>query len=189
MVKDPPAVWETWVWTLGWEDPLEEGMTTLSSIFTWIPWTEEPGRPQSMGSQKVGHTTEWLSTAEGNHHVPRKVYICIRECGWVVIIMLFLSFFFLKTILKRHIYYLLSHLIFSTILWGCWGANVLILHLKSWASKEGRSWWKAFSRAGPRGLLCPPWGHGPCHPKLGWEHRPSLLSSLGELSELWLTEE
>jgi len=55
MVKNPPSVWETWVQSLSWEDPLEEGMATHSSILAWrIPWTEEPGRLQSMGSQ-VGH--------------------------------------------------------------------------------------------------------------------------------------
>ena len=47
---------ETWVQSLGWEDPLEEEMTTNTSIFAWkIPWTEELGRLQSMKSQKVGH--------------------------------------------------------------------------------------------------------------------------------------
>ena len=45
MVKNPPAVQETWVQSLGWEDPLEKGMVTHSSILDWIiPWTEEPGR-------------------------------------------------------------------------------------------------------------------------------------------------
>ena len=45
-----------WVRSLGGEDPLEEGMATRSSILAWgIPWTEEPGRPQSMGLQRVGH--------------------------------------------------------------------------------------------------------------------------------------
>ena len=54
---------ETWVQFLGWEDPLEKGMATHSSILAWrIPWTEEPGRQWSMGSQKV-HITEQLSTA------------------------------------------------------------------------------------------------------------------------------
>ena len=48
--------WETWVQSLGWEDPLEKEMATQSSILAWeIPWTEEPGRLQSMGSQTVGH--------------------------------------------------------------------------------------------------------------------------------------
>ena len=54
MVKNPSAMWETWVQSLGWEDPLEEGMATHSSILAWrIPWTEEPRRIQSMGSQRV----------------------------------------------------------------------------------------------------------------------------------------
>ena len=56
MVKNLPAVQETWVQSLGWKDPLEEGMATYSSILAWItPWTEEPGRLQSMGSQRVRH--------------------------------------------------------------------------------------------------------------------------------------
>ena len=45
-----------WVWFLGWEDPLEEGMETHSSLLAWrIPWTEEPGSLQSIGSHRVGH--------------------------------------------------------------------------------------------------------------------------------------
>ena len=55
MEKNTPAnagVQETWAPSLGWEDPLEQGMATHSSILAWkIPWTEEPGRLQSMGSQ------------------------------------------------------------------------------------------------------------------------------------------
>ena len=56
MVKNPPALGEIWVQSLGWEDPLEKGMATHSSILAWrIPWTEEPGRLQSMRSQRVRH--------------------------------------------------------------------------------------------------------------------------------------
>ena len=56
MVKNMPAVWETQVQFLGRKDLLEKGMATHSSILTWrIPWTEEPGGLQSMGSQRVGH--------------------------------------------------------------------------------------------------------------------------------------
>ena len=51
-----PAVRETWVRPLGWEDPLEKGMAAHSSILAWrIPWTEEPGRLQSTGSQRGRH--------------------------------------------------------------------------------------------------------------------------------------
>ena len=55
-VKRLPTMWETQVRSLGWEDPLEKEMATHSSTLAWkIPWTEEPGRVQSMGSQRVGH--------------------------------------------------------------------------------------------------------------------------------------
>ena len=55
-IKRLPAMRETRVWSLGWEDPLEKEMATHSSILAWrIPWTEEPGGLQSTGSQRVGH--------------------------------------------------------------------------------------------------------------------------------------
>ena len=54
-------MWETWVQSLGWEDPLEKEMATHSSTLAWkIPWTEEPGRLQSMGSQRVWH--DWVTS-------------------------------------------------------------------------------------------------------------------------------
>ena len=57
MVKKLPEMQETWIQSLGREDPLEKGMATHSSILAWrIPWTEEPGGLQSMGSQRAGHT-------------------------------------------------------------------------------------------------------------------------------------
>ena len=60
MVKNLPVIRETWVQSLGWKDPLEEGMATHSSILAWrIPWTEEPGGIQSMGSERVGH--DWAT--------------------------------------------------------------------------------------------------------------------------------
>ena len=55
-LKNLSAVQETWVQLLGWKDPLENGMATHSSILAWrIPWTEEPGGLQPMGSQRVEH--------------------------------------------------------------------------------------------------------------------------------------
>ena len=55
MVKNPPAMWETWVQSLSWEDPLEKGTATHTSILAWrIPWTEEPGGLEYMGSKRVG---------------------------------------------------------------------------------------------------------------------------------------
>ena len=54
--KEPACNTGVWVRSLGWKDLLEEGMATHSGILTWrIPWTEEPGRLQSMGSQRVAH--------------------------------------------------------------------------------------------------------------------------------------
>ena len=56
MVKNQPAMKETLVCSLGWDDPLEKGMATHSSVLAWrIPWTEEPHALQSMGSQRVRH--------------------------------------------------------------------------------------------------------------------------------------
>ena len=58
MVKNLPAMWETQVQSLGWEDPQEKEITTHFSILAWrIPWTEEPGGLQSIDS----NMTEWLS--------------------------------------------------------------------------------------------------------------------------------
>ena len=56
MVNNLPAEWETQVQPLGWKDHLEQGMATHSRILAWrIPWTEEPGGLQFMGSQRAGH--------------------------------------------------------------------------------------------------------------------------------------
>ena len=61
MVKCLPTMWKTQVWSLGQEDPLENEMATHSSTLAWkIPWTEKPGRLQSMGSQKVRH--DWATS-------------------------------------------------------------------------------------------------------------------------------
>ena len=61
MVKSLPAMRETRVWFLGWEDPLEKKMAIHSSTLAWkIPWMEEPDRLQSMGSQRVGH--DWVTS-------------------------------------------------------------------------------------------------------------------------------
>ena len=60
LVKNLPAMLETWVWSLGWEGAMEKGTATHSSIMAWrIPWTEEPGELQSMGSQRVRH--DWVT--------------------------------------------------------------------------------------------------------------------------------
>ena len=66
MVKNPPAMRETWVWSLCWEDPLEEGIVIHCDILAWrIPCTEEPGGLQSMRSQRVGH--DWVTKHSASH--------------------------------------------------------------------------------------------------------------------------
>ena len=70
MVKNLPAMQETGVQSLGWEDPLEKGMATHSSILAWrILWTEEPGELQSMGLQRVRHN--WVTNTTPIHRVAK----------------------------------------------------------------------------------------------------------------------
>ena len=65
-IKNMPAVWETQVWSLGWEDPLEKGMATHSNILAWrISWTEEPDGLQFMGSPRVRDDWSDLARMEG----------------------------------------------------------------------------------------------------------------------------
>ena len=68
-VKNLSAMQETQVWSLGWEDPLQTGIATHSSILAWrIPWTEEPGWPQCMGSQRVRHNWVTISLSLSHTH-------------------------------------------------------------------------------------------------------------------------
>ena len=76
-VKSLPAVLETPVWSLGQEDPVEKETATHSSILAWrISWMEEPGRLQSMGSQRVRH--DWVTNTHTHTHTPRE---CRRDKG------------------------------------------------------------------------------------------------------------
>ena len=73
MVKNLPAMQETWVPSLGWEDPLKKGMATHRSILAWrIPWTEEPGRPQSMGLQELDRVCWW---GKGDRVYGKSLYV------------------------------------------------------------------------------------------------------------------
>ena len=97
MVNNPPAMWETWVWSLDWEDALEKGMATHSSILAWrIPWTEEPGGLQPMGSQK-GH--EWATFfRSGGCYFLVSLYLLPRICpkcaGTLLFLVLYNLFLF-----------------------------------------------------------------------------------------------
>ena len=85
MVKRLFAMWETWVWSLGLEDLLEQEMATHSSTLAWkIPWTEEPGRLQSMGSQRVGHNwVTLLCECTVCFSLVRSAFRKIREEWWL----------------------------------------------------------------------------------------------------------
>ena len=90
-VKNLPAMLETWFWCLGQEDPLEKEMATYSNILAWkIPWTEEPGRLQSMGSQRPDRTERLtLLTTVGSEQCcdsfrwtekgPSHTFICVHS--------------------------------------------------------------------------------------------------------------
>ena len=73
-VKNQPAIQETQVWSLSWEDPLKKGMTTHSSILAWeMPWTERPGGLQCMGLQRVGHN--WVPNIVSSSSSSSPVFI------------------------------------------------------------------------------------------------------------------
>ena len=77
-VKNLSAVWETWVQSLGWEDPLEQEMATHSSILAWrILWTEEPGGLQFVESQRVGHDL----VTEQQQQLPTNVHLTFHFTG------------------------------------------------------------------------------------------------------------
>ena len=73
-LKRLPPMQATWVWSLGWEDPLEKEMATHASILAWrIPWTEELGRLQSTGSQRVGH--DWAISLSFHFSIFHCIYV------------------------------------------------------------------------------------------------------------------
>ena len=84
MVNKLPEMRETWVRSLGWEDPLEEDMATCSSILAWrIPWTEEPGRLQSIGLQRVDMTKQFSLSLFIWLHSPNPYSPLTTHCGQV----------------------------------------------------------------------------------------------------------
>ena len=91
VVKKPPANAgdiKMWVQSLDWEDPLEEGMATHSSVLTWrMPWTEEPGRIQSMGSQRVEHDQSDLAQIQCLYKFLTEImflHIYFKAIGYIV---------------------------------------------------------------------------------------------------------
>ena len=98
-VKNLPAMQETWVQFLGWEDPLEKEMATHSSTLAWkISWTGEPGRLQSMGLKRVGH--DWATSQE---------FKVKRFCFWTLAMITNVSGWLLKSsklISLKNLYYI-----------------------------------------------------------------------------------
>ena len=94
-VKNPPVMQEmleTWVWSLDWEDPLEEGMATHSSILAWrIPWTEEPGALWSTGSQRVGHDWSYLACTRACVEMVEVVLTCDGGIDGAMVVVMFSS--------------------------------------------------------------------------------------------------
>ena len=87
-LKPLPAMWETWVQSLGQEDPLEKEMATHSSILAWrIPWMEEPGGLQSTGSQRVGH--DWVTNF---HFLSTFTYFSVNHIFWFLLVSHFSNF-------------------------------------------------------------------------------------------------
>ena len=128
MVKNLPAMQETPVQSLDWEDPLEEGMATHSIILAWkIPWTEEPGRLQFIGSQRVAHNWSDLSRLMNIYFIlcynPLLLLFCCPNCSvfgyWALIpvgsyVLLTCPHHFLKRLLiSWHRIMFQSHLVFS----------------------------------------------------------------------------
>ena len=99
MVRNLPAMQETWVQSLGWEDPLERRMATPSSILTWrITWTEEPGGLQSMGLQRVEH--DWATNTHvcvrAHTHTHTHMLISV-QIKYLKFLFFYLNIFYFRT--------------------------------------------------------------------------------------------
>ena len=134
MVKNLPAVQETWVQSLGQEDPLEKGTATHSRILAWrISRTQEPGGLQSMGSQRVGHNWLFLSTMEGLLHEGRAlpqgskiIAPIIWTWTWHLTTLGFAEFWGWQLLIERHKQYIGLRKIFGVM------SNSLLTSSKCW---------------------------------------------------------
>ena len=122
MVKSLPAMWKTWVWFLGREDPLEKEMATYSSILAWrIPWTEEPGRLQSMASKESDRTKQLTLSVP-----PSSTETTIRK--WAALILAdHMSWICPGLCLELNMLGHKSHLFYFLVVW-YWPSNVTSLN-------------------------------------------------------------
>ena len=98
MVKNLPAMQETWVQSLGWKDPLEKGMATHSSILAWrIPQTEEPGRYSPRGSQRVRHNSAANFLSHVYTFINTHLTVHLTRTHFIVLLNLF-SYLFHQTV-------------------------------------------------------------------------------------------
>ena len=132
---------ETWVWSLGWEYPLEKEIATHSSVLAWkFPWTEDAGRLQSMGMQRVGH--DWATSLSlwkiclfsFSVHFKTRLFrfVAVVVCYWIVWVFIYFGYYLLSDILLFRFvavvvcywivwvfiyfgYYLLSDILFRNI--------------------------------------------------------------------------
>ena len=109
-VKRLPTRQETWVQSLGQEDPLEKEMATHSSTLAWkIPWTEEPGRLQSMGSQRVGH--DWETTLHFTSLLLFYICLLLFHIFFFILELTFSLYFFEKFQLLIYYFFMTPSLI------------------------------------------------------------------------------
>ena len=104
-VKNPPAVQETWVGSLGWEDPLEKEMATHSSTLAWeMPWTEESGGWQSMGLKKVGQDS---ATKQQQQEITEPYFLKSLVVKLINLLRLFRLIFHMVRTKKKKVFFLL----------------------------------------------------------------------------------
>ena len=128
-LKHLPAMWETWVRSLGWEDPLEKEMATHSSILAWrIPWMEEPGGLQFMGLQRVGHN--WVtSLTHSLTHSLNPFWVNFCE-GYRVCVYFFCPFFsFFLHVMPDFITWFVEKTLFSHLVYFCFFVTISWLYL------------------------------------------------------------
>ena len=144
--KTLPAIWETWVWSLGQEDPLKKGMANHSSILAWgIPWTEEPWRLQSMGSERFGQ--EWGTNTSNFNFFVVQLLSCVRllVTPEIAVTQVSLSFtiswslpklMFIELVMSSNhliLYHPLPPPVFNLSLHQGFFSNESILHIKYWS--------------------------------------------------------